>query len=137
MTSRWNATRALLDAKLMTLSGITESIVSFPGRTFTPPTSGTWYKVNLIPTACDSALGVGGYTNERGVYQVSIFNKPGDAQPGATLAAVDALVNLFDRATLTGTGLSVQCEVPVPGPSMNEPDWIQTPVSIRFTTKGA
>ena len=129
MTSHtWNAIRALLDAKLLTLSGITAAKVCFPGAPFTPP-SGRWWKVDLLPARTDAALGLGGRTYEQGVYQITVFEDPGAGQPGSIMGAADAVVAHFDRATLS----SVQCAIPQPGPLMEEPGRIGIPVSVPFT----
>ena len=131
MTHAWNAVFACLDAKLITLTGITNALIAWPGITFTPPASGLWYKVDCIPATTDYAMGVNGSTHERGGYQVTVYAKPG-AGTGALMAAADALVSLFDRAVLTGTTVTVHCGVPVPGPVLQEPDWLGVPVSIPF-----
>jgi hypothetical protein len=133
MTSHtWSSARVLLDTKLLTLSGIVLAKVKFPGRPWTPPASGPWWKVDFIPAAVDVGAGLGGYTSERGTYQVTVFDKPGETQPGAIHTAADALVALFDRAALVGTGVTVQCAVPLPGPLLEEPVWIGIPVQIPF-----
>lgn len=126
--SAWNTARALLDAKLLTLSGIEPARVQFWNRSFTKPTSGVWYQVTLLPAAVEPELG--GTAHEKGIYQVSVF-RPAEEGPGATLAAADAVVALFSRALL-GTSTKVQCGVPVLAPSIPEPDWFHVPVSIPF-----
>jgi hypothetical protein len=121
----WNAARAALDTKMAALAVTT----AWPGRSFTPPTTGNWYKPILIPTGTDTEVGSGAVNRPRGTYQVSIF-MPSSGNPclGPLLSAADAVVAHFDRAALSG----VQCGVPTLGPVIQEPDWLHLPVSIPF-----
>ena len=126
--SAWDAARALLDAKLLTLSGISSSKVHWPNRGFTPPTSGLWWKVDLLPV--DTAAEIAGRAHEMGIYQVSCFVWAG-TDSSTVVPGVDAVCALFDRVLL-GTTTKVQCGVPVPAPPLTEPDRFHFPVSIPF-----
>ena len=123
----WNAARALLDAKLVTLSGINTARIAWPGVTFVPPAGAAWYKVSFLPTGTDAALGVGASKHEGGIYQVSVFSPDGSGL-GTLLGLADAVVALFDRQLLT----NIHTGVPVPAPVLTEPGWLQIPVSIPF-----
>jgi len=120
----WDAARAALDTQMATLAGAT---IAWPGRVFTPPAASTWHKVSFIPATVESALTASGDKHEKGIYQVSVFAPPGSGIGGIT-RAVDAVVALFDRKTLGPVG----CGVPVPGPLIEEADWLHQPVSIPF-----
>ena len=131
--SRWNLCRALLDARMGLLPGVTAALISWPNRAFDKPAGQVWYKVDFLPQDVDAASGLGGDTHEKGTYQVSVYapaNDPKGLTPGLT--AADAVTAHFDRKQLTGSGLTLQCDVPIPSPMVQEPDWIQIPVSIRF-----
>lgn len=123
----WESARIALDTQMLTLSGLDPNLVAWSGRTFIPPTSGVWYRVDLIPAAVDAGLGIGADKHERGIYQVSVYVLPGNGN-GALTRAIDAVVALFDRKVLSG----ISTGVPVPGPIIPEPDWLQQPVSIPF-----
>ena len=129
--SRWKPILALLNAHFATMPGFVLARVSFPNKTFTKPTNLIWWAIGFIPTDTESALGAGGSTHEKGIYQLSVY-APANAEIWTALAAADSIVAHFDRVTLTGTDLKVQCSVPVPGPMLVETDWVQIPVSIRF-----
>lgn len=131
--SRWNACRALLDAKMAALPGVTAGQISWPNRAFTKPASGLWYAVAFLPSDVESAIGIGASTHEKGIYQVSIY-APSNSATGMVpvLTAADAVSAHFDRVILGSDPLRVQCSVPVPGPMLVETDLVQIPVSIRF-----
>ena len=123
-----NDARVALETKLLALPGLVASQVAWPGVTYTPPTSGLWFKPALIPTGTEFSLGVGGDTHPKGAYQVSIFAKPGSGAVALHTSA-EALLSHFDRKAVTAT---VHTGVPEIGPLITEPDWIQLPVSIPF-----
>lgn len=121
----WNAARAALDTKLAALS----TAVAWPGKPYTPPTSGAWYRPTLIPSGVDSEVGAGTAIRPRGTYQVSVFVPTAGANgTGNLLSMADAVVAHFDRASLG----AVHCGVPEIGPVIEEPDWLHLPVSIPF-----
>lgn len=123
----WDATRATLDAKFLTLAGLDTAKVAWPGQAFTPTPGSIWYSIALLPAGTDAALGPTGSKHETGIYQVSIYGPPGSGS-GDLFRAADAVVALFDRTL----GSGVQCGVPTPGPLLTEPDWLHLPVSIPF-----
>lgn len=129
MSLRWNAIRSALEARTALL---TSYQIAWPGRSFTPPNTGSWIKPTMIPATVDSAMTMVGDTHERGIFQVSIFVATGQGE-GPLFAAADAISNHFDRVQLAGTGVTVQCGVPTPGPVIQDPDWLHLPVSIDFT----
>lgn len=121
----WNAARAALDSKLAALT----TAVSWPGKVYTPPTSGPWYKPALLPAGVDTEVGAGVPLRPRGTYQVSVFVPThGAGGIGNLMGLADAVVAHFDRA---GLG-AVQCGAPSLGPVLEEPDWLHLPVSIPF-----
>lgn len=134
MSARWTLIQSVLDAKLQAFPGLNPSLVAWPNRKFDKPNPPVIYlKVDLIRSGVDAASGKGGSTHEKGIYQVSIVapaNDPNGAVPSSQ--KVDAIVDHFDRVQLTGTGLVLQCGVPEPGSTLQEPDWTTTPVSITF-----
>jgi hypothetical protein len=130
--SRWNACRALLDARLMGLPGLTPDCLSVPNKKFDPPTGKIWYAPHFMPQKVSGGIGIGGDRHEEGIYQVSVYAPaidPLGIAPG--LQAVDAICAHFDTL-LSGSGLRLQCSVPVPAPMLQEIDWCHWPVSIRF-----
>lgn len=131
MSLRWNAIRAALDTKLAAFATPGGYLVNWQGLTFQGPNTGSWLEANMIPATVEHALTLSGETHERGIYQVSIFVAAG-VGAGTLFSICDALSAHFDRARLTGVGVTVQCDVPVPGPVLQEPDWIHLPLSINF-----
>jgi hypothetical protein len=131
--SRWNLCRALLDARMQAFPGLEAGTVAWPNRAFTKPAGKAWFKVDFLPQITESALGKDGSTHERGIYQITVFapaNDPKGIIPA--LQAVDSIVAHFDRAFLSGYGLTLQCSVPTPSSPIQEPDWVYIPVSIQF-----
>lgn len=126
--SSWDAARALLDARLLTLAGIDPTKIHWPNRGFTKPTSGGFWKVNFIPSAVDPEFS--GSAHEKGIYQVSRF-EPTGTDFGPVTQAIDSICALFDRVSL-GTAPKVFCGVPIPGPYIQEANYIHLPVSIPF-----
>ena len=122
-----NAARAALESRLLALPGITPAQIAWPGIVYKPPTSSLWYKPSLIPTQTLSEFGGG--THPQGAYQVSVFAKPGPNGTVPLHAAGEALVSHFSRVALTA---SVHSGVPEIGPVLQEPDWLQLPVTIPF-----
>lgn len=131
MSLRWNAIANALDAKLKTLPGYYP--IHWPGMAFDPAKNGgsLYLRPTMIPARVDAAMARSGDTHEVGIYQVSVFAAAGQGE-GTLRAAVDALSDHFDRAQLAGTGVTVQCSVPEPGPLLEEPNWLHRPVSIDF-----
>ena len=128
MSLRWNAIRAALETKLAAFPGGYQ--IAWTNKPF-PPTTSTWLRPTVIPAAVDAAMTMTGDTHERGIFQVSIFAPP-NTGAGTLFTVLDALSTYLDRARLAGTGVTVQLDVPVPGPLIEEPDWLHLPLSINF-----
>lgn len=130
--SRYAPILAALITHLKTFPGWADADCAYPNRPFDPAgrTTGYW-KVALLPSGVDAALGASGSTHERGTFQVSRF-EPGQAGESAALVAVDSMFSHLDRKTLTGTGVTVQTLVPTVGVPIPEPGWLQVPVSVSF-----
>jgi hypothetical protein len=116
--------RIALEGKLAALGAI---LVAWPGVSFTPPSSGLWYKPAILPGTVEAGMGVSADTHPMGDFQVSIFTVPGSGT-SALHTAADALVAHFDRARLG----SLQCGVPEIGPLIQEPDWLHLPVTVPY-----
>lgn len=134
MTIRWDPIRAVLDTQLLTLAGLNPAYVSWPNLKFDKPSGQIWYAPSLLPVGVDAASGLAGSTNEKGIYQIAINAPANDAKREINLLkAVDAVSNLFDRVQLAGTGLKVQCAVPIPSPLLTvEAGWVSRVVSVSF-----
>lgn len=121
----WDAARAALDARFLTLPGLDPARIHWPNKAFDPCGQSYW-KVAFLPAAVDPEMG-SSKDHEKGVYQVSRF-VPAGTNFGAALRDAQAVVDLFKRQVLSG----VACGVPVPAFIPPEPDWLQIPVSIPF-----
>lgn len=124
-----NDASVALETKLAALPGLSAAAVAWPGISYTPPTSGAWYKPALIPTETLKAAGAGASTHPRGAFQISIFRKPGPGAMRSLHTDAEALLSHFDRKALTAT---VHTGVPEIGPPLQEPDWLQLPVTVPF-----
>lgn len=120
---------ALID-HLRDFPGWQDSDCAWPDRPFSPGSAGFW-KVDLLPTGVDSALGATGNLYERGVFQVSRF-EPAGKGAGIALAQADLMGIHLDRKTLTVTGVTVALLVPSIAAPIQEPNWLQVPVSVSF-----
>ena len=119
--SRWNLCRALLDARMGLLPGVTAALISWPNRAFDKPAGQVWYKVDFLPQDVDAASGLGGDTHEKGTYQVSVYAPANDPKyvvvvmveqggHGGTVAAPAARMiydQLFHQKSSSITGSTV------------------------------
>lgn len=128
--SRYSTVFSQLVTKLKLYSGWSDSNCAYPNRPFTMGSTAFW-RVDIIPTSVDAAMGVGGSSHEAGILQITRY-EPIKAGAGSALTAADAMASHFDRVKLTGA-VTVQCGVPTVGPTMQETDWFLVPVSIPFT----
>lgn len=87
----------------------------------------------LLPANTVSQDLAGEHRGYRGVYQISIFGKPGIG-PGWADGVVAALDDLFPASeVLTRAGLTIYIARPVSAaPALTEPDWYHVPVTIGY-----
>jgi hypothetical protein len=121
----WASARAALDARLLTLTGIVADRIAWPNVAFPAQTTSFW-KVDLLPAGAAPELAGGDH--EFGIYQVSIF-APAGGGLGPAMVLAQAVVDHFKRQVFS----SVSCGVPALAPPLQEPNWVQVPVSIPFT----
>jgi len=122
----------LLEQKLATL--VTAAEVHWENAPFTPPTDGSpWYRVTFMPgTPFRGTLGENGFSELRGIFQVSVFYPAGGGS-GTARAKADAIVSLFKSGTsLVGSSLSLLVEMSWREAALNEPDWYHVPVRVRW-----
>ena len=120
----WTAARAALDARMVALPTLGTAPVAWPNVPLAPQTA-LHYAVSFLPAGVDAPLS--GPAHEQGIYQVSVF-APAGAGLGTAIAAAQAVSDWFSRQNLSG----ISCGVPTLGPPIQEPNWLQIPVSIPF-----
>ena len=130
--SAFLAAHLALRAKILSLDGLPE-LIGWPNIVFNPEPDRLHVRVYDIPSGSES-LGVGVQAGEldSGIWQVSIFEQPGK-DIGDALALADAIKAHFKRARLVSGTTVVQCGEPRRGPSINEDQWCQIPVSIPYS----
>lgn len=120
----WTAASATLDARMSALPSLGTSKIAWPNVTLAPQTN-LYYAVAFLPVGVSPELG--GVAHEEGIYQVSVFAPAGQGM-GAALTAAQAVSDHFKRYR---SG-SVSCGVPTLEAPLQEPNWLQIPVSIPF-----
>ena len=78
--------------------------ISYPGQEFTPPNSGVWLELMVMPnTGIDNGLAPTDETVPQGLFQVSVFNRPAPGAYIVTSRAADEVKAAFlKNATITG-----------------------------------
>lgn len=110
-----------------------------PGVPFTAPTAAPWLRVTWLPASTRGPFLTGTGGEYRGLLQIDVFAPvtPGSpatygATPATELAGQIAAAFYKDRV-LTRSSLSVRILKPASvGRAMEEPGWIQVPVSIPY-----
>ena len=107
--------------------------VAYPGITFIPTSGNPYLRLTFLRAAA-SAFDLQNTTDYRGVFQVDVF---WPAQQGelAALEAAESIINrAFPRSSVfIKEGVRVMLnEPPYCGPVMQEPPWIQIPVTIPY-----
>lgn len=119
----WTGARASLDTRLSALN-IGTAKIAWP-NVIIPAQTSLYYAVHFLPATVQPELH--GSDHETGIYQVSVW-VPAGIGIGAALTAAQAVADHFKRQNLSG----VSCGVPSVAPPIQEPDWLQVPVSIPF-----
>lgn len=119
----WTSARASLDTRLSALN-IGTAKIAWP-NVIIPAQTSLYYAVHFLPATVQPELH--GSDHETGIYQVSVW-VPAGIGIGAALTAAQAVADHFKRQNLSG----VSCGVPSVAPPIQEPDWLQVPVSIPF-----
>ena len=105
--------------------------LAYPNALYTPG-AGPYLRPWMLP-APTSAFDYRATNEYRGVMQIDVF-WPAGLGLVAPLEMAAALIAFFPRGSqLAGDDLTVSInEPPYLGPALQEPGWIQIPVSIRF-----
>lgn len=120
----WTAARAALDARMAAFPSLGTSKIAWPNMPMEPQTA-LYYAVSFLPATVSPELH--GADHESGIYQVSVF-VPAGTGLGAALVKAQAIADHFKRQNLSG----ISCGVPTIAPPIQEPAWLQIPVSIPF-----
>lgn len=126
---------AALATRTAATSGTTSDQFAWPNVDFIPPSSGIYFRIQSFPTeALQAELGDTGRNRFRGLWQISVYAPEGDGLvDGLTLA--QAFATQFKRglALTTDGGLAVRVtKPPVIGPSIQEPPYVQIPVTVEY-----
>ena len=77
--------------------------IAWPGTDFTPPASGIWLEPMVMPnTGIDNGLAPTDGTVPQGLFQVSVFDRPGRGILAVNRAADDVKAAFLKNATITG-----------------------------------
>jgi len=77
--------------------------VAWPGIDFTPPSSGVWLEPMVMPnTGIDNGLAPTDGTVPQGLFQVSVFDRPGRGILAVNRAADAVKAAFVKNATITG-----------------------------------
>jgi len=77
--------------------------VAWPGIDFTPPSSGIWLEPMVMPnTGIDNGLAPTDGTVPQGLFQVSVFDRPGRGILAVNRAADAVKAAFLKNATITG-----------------------------------
>jgi len=77
--------------------------VAWPGIDFTPPSSGVWLEPMVMPnTGIDNGLAPTDGTVPQGLFQVSVFDRPGRGILAVNRAADEVKAAFVKNATITG-----------------------------------
>jgi len=134
----WAICQQAMDLHMSSLAGLDLTLVAWVNAVF--PASGVvldnkvHYRIALLPADSWAPYGTGTTRRFKGLYQVSVFAPIGKGS-GVLTAAVDAVCAHFDRLNLTRGGITLSTEVPVPGPSLIDGQWVYTPITIPFYTR--
>lgn len=120
----WTAAQAALDGRMATLPSLGASAIAWPNRALAAQTA-LYYAIAFLPATVEPELQ--GKDHEGGIYQVSVF-APAGAGLGTALTQAQAVADHFKRQNLSGVSIGV----PTLSPPLQEPNWVQVPVSIPF-----
>lgn len=108
--------------------------VAWPNINFDTPASGGYLRPTFLPAQTFSfGLASGSSNQYRGIFQVDVFWPENDGLPNA-LEVADAVKDWFPKfSTFTRNGLLVKIsEAPWLSGLLQEPKWIQVPVSVPY-----
>ena len=77
--------------------------IAWPGTDFTPPAAGVWLEPMVMPnTGIDNGLAATDATVPQGLFQVSVFDRPGRGILAVNRAADEVKGAFLKNATITG-----------------------------------
>ena len=77
--------------------------IAWPGTDFTPPATGAWLEPMVMPnTGIDNGLAPTDGTVPQGLFQVSVFDRPGRGILAVNRAADEVKAAFLKNATITG-----------------------------------
>lgn len=124
--------RAALRSILRSSGLLADTNIAWQGIDFTRPTDQAWAKETLIPTSArlKTMNAPQGVVQEDFIYQLSFFDRA-DRGMKDLEALVDGAVAAFKPGTsvISGSANAIVERAEKAGP-IDEPDWIQIPVSI-------
>lgn len=122
---------AALDGRLNTLAGSHE--VAWQNRRYAPTIGTLFLRPTLLPAETVGATVSDSGTDEQtGIYQVDVF-APADEGKNDAFAKADAIAEHFKPVTeLTYNGRLVRCVSASIETPLNDGDWYQLPVIIRY-----
>lgn len=125
---------ALLEAfidRLKTL-GLSPALpIAWPGIKFEPPATGMWLEMMYIPIEPENySWDADGCVNARGLFQVSVFYRPGVGQIKPS-AIADLIINHFHKGFFFIGNVGVN-KKPWQSASVTDSDRLFIPVSIPF-----
>lgn len=109
--------------------------VAWPNMPFTPTPGRPYFKANLLPgEPLQAGVGESAMNRQSGVFQVTVFVPAGTGTKDIR-SMCTALETHFKRGTvLTHNGVKVTIWKAYRGPQLQEANWLQCPVTIRFRT---
>lgn len=122
--------RAALETKLYDLSP--RPSIAWEGVPFAPTPGTAFIRPFLLPgPTVQHEIGTAGLYRHSGIFQVSCFT-PSGLGLGAAQTQADAIQALFSRGKLTKNSTTVYINSISIGPSIEEADWVQLPVSVNY-----
>jgi hypothetical protein len=106
--------------------------IAWQNKSFTP--SGAYLRPWLLPVRTDAlTVSVLGSNDYAGLYQVDVFWPSGSGLTDP-MERASAIAAHFKRGTrISREGITVRIDDPPwPGPALQEPNWIQVPVSVPY-----
>jgi len=77
--------------------------IAWPGTDFKPPAAGVWLEPMVMPnTGIDNGLAATDVTVPQGLFQVSVFDRPGRGILAVNRAADEVKAAFLKNATITG-----------------------------------
>ena len=135
--SSFDLVQTALEARLLTLTGLpkigTAVQVAWENVPFSPTPGSTWLRANFLPgEPARGAIGTGGLSEARGLFQVSVFTA-GEAGSGAARRLADVIVSHFKSGTaLSSGGLNIMVTRAWRDAGREEPDWYHIPVKVSW-----